>query len=439
MDGRQLRERLEHGRKLGALGMELLYSEIAGAALSVVRGKVQQAELPVEESLTVRVWTEGGRAGAAHGDPEAFDALLEAALAAAATAPEDPHAGPVGRQATVIGGLGVLDRRYDQLTDEDRVEVVTTAERAVRQVDRRLSAQDFWYRDRVRLRRFANTRGVLLEETDSLYEAGGGVTTTAEGTPLDLRDHIQSRTFASIVSLPYGTTLARRAADLLQPAAEVRGPIRVLLPPLPVARLFGALAARFQASSFGPEAAEPLFLQPRADGAPVVDGRLHLQDDGTLPGGLRSTSFDDRGVCPVPMTLLREGRVDGRFVGPALAHAHDVRPTGHVTGDEQAPTNLILRSGTRSMNAALVDLGARVLIVDDLPDLSGLDFATGRLEATVNGVVVQGNKPIGAARAVRLRGELLRVLNQVVEVCSDTDRIGHVDAPGMILDGFVVE
>jgi PmbA protein len=439
MDARQLRERLEHGRKLGALGMELLYARIAGSALGVTRGKVLQVEVPVEASLSVRVWTEGGRVGVQRGPPEAFDALLDGALSAAAGAPEDPHAGPVSRQATVIGGLGVLDRRYEQLTDEDRAEVVITAERAVRSVDRRLTPTDFWYRDRLRLRRFANSRGVVLEETDTLYEASGTVAGSAEGRPVELADHIQSRTFASIVSLPYGTTLARRAADLLQPAVPLSGPVRVMLPPLPVARLFGALAAQFQASAFSPDAKEPLFLQPRADGAPVVDTRLHLQDDGTLPGGLRSTSFDDRGVCPVALTLLREGRVDGRFVPPALAHAHEVRPTGHVTGDVEAPTNLILRSGTRSMNAALADLGSRVLIVDDLPDLAGLDLVTGRFEATVHGVVVQGNKPIGAARGVRLTGHLLEVLNQVVEVCSDTDRVGHIDAPGMIVDGFVAD
>ncbi|MEZ4239082.1 MAG: metallopeptidase TldD-related protein [Myxococcota bacterium] len=428
---------MERGRKQGALGMELLYTHTRGVSVAVARGRAQQDEVAPQETLSVRVWTEGGRAGHRSGAPGEAEALVAGAIADSADAPPDAHAGPVSRQRPVIGGLGILDRRYEQLGEEDRAEVPATAERAVRQVDRRLSASDFWYRDQIRLRRFENSRGVSLEETDSLYEGSGTVTFSADGGSISLRDHIQSRTFASIVSLPFGTTLARRAVDLLQPAAPVEGPVRVLLPPLPVARLFAAIAEHFAASSFGADAAEPLFLQPRPDGAPVVDPRLHLQDDGTLPGSLRSTSFDDRGVCPVPLTLLREGRVDGRFVGPSLAHLHDVRPTGHVTGDRQAPTNLILRSGTRSMNAALADLGARVLIVDDLPDLSGLDPRTGALDVTVHGVVVQGNKPVGAARSVRLRGALLEVLNQVVEVCSDTDRIGHVDAPGIILDGFV--
>lgn len=452
MDARRLRDRVEHGRKLGARAVELGYVHETGHALAAQRGRIVVVDVAPTERLTVRVWLDGGRAAERSGAPDAVDALLDAAINASARMPEDPHAGPVARQSGVLGGLGVMDRRYDTITTEDRSEVLATAERAVRAVDRRLSPSGFAYRDRVRVRRFASSRGVYLEETDSTYEAVGTVSVGAGSEDLVLSDRIESRTFASIVSLPYGTTLGRRAVDLLQPTVDLAGPIRVLLPPLPLAHLFGAIADRFDARSFGDGAETPLFLQPRADGAPVVDPRLHLQDDGTLPGGLRSSSFDDRGVCPIPLTLLREGRVDGRFLDPGYAHRHDVRPTGHAVAGRLRPTNLVLRSGTRSMNATLSDLGAEVLIVDDLPltsaaddggwarwSIDGLDLATGALCARVNGVVVHGNKPVGSVRGLTLRGELLKVLNQIVEVCSDTDRIGHVDAPGIIFDGFVAD
>lgn len=435
MDARSLRDRLEHARKLGARGVELLVEERTGHELTVVRGRLQQLEVAPREDLVVRVWLDGGRSAERAGAPGDVDALIEGCLAAAALAPEDPHAGPVARQTTVLGGLGVFDRRYDQVTDEDRAEVAIGAERSVRQVDRRLASSGFLYRDMRRVRRFANSRGLVLEERDSTYESEGTVSAGAN-EELRLTDRIASRTFASIASFPYGTNLARRAVELLQPAIALSGPIRVMLPPLAVSQLFATLADQFSAENF--EAPGRFFLQPLPGGAPIVDPRLHLQDDGTLPGGLRTTSFDDRGVCPVPLNLLREGRVDGRFIGPELAHLHDVRPTGHLVGGVHRPRNLLLRSGTRSMNAALTDLGGRVLTVDDLSDLSGLDLATGHLRVRINGVVTDANKPVGAARGVWLRGDLLEVLNQVVEVCSDTDRIGHVDAPGMILDGFSI-
>jgi predicted Zn-dependent protease len=439
MDARALRERLEQTRKAGARGVDLLYEHLTGHETTVVRGRVHDAGRPTVERLTVRVWLDGGRSAQVSGPSSQVDALVKSAMASAQRAPASSHAGPVARQTGTLGGLGILDRRYETVTPEDRTEVVLQADRSVRQVDRRLTGSGFLYRDTRRLRRFANSRGVLLEETDTIYEAEGTVSASTTSGELALSERIESRTFASIASLPYGTNLARRASDLLEPLVAVAGPVRVLLPPLPTARLFARLAEHFVVRSLGEGAAEPFFLQPLPNGAPAVDPRLHMQDDGTLPGGLRTTSFDDRGVCPISLTLLREGRVDGRFVDPELAHEHDVRPTGHLQDGTEKPRNLLLRSGTRSMNATLADLGGRVLQVDDLPDLSGLDARSGRLMARVNGVVLDSNKPVGAVRGVMLVGELRSVLNQLVEVCSDTDRVGHVDAPGMVLDGFSVE
>lgn len=436
MDDRQLRDGLERARKAGARGAELLYEHTGGARWTITRGKPQAEDRPPEERVSVRVWVEGGGVGFRAGAPDALDGLIAKALKEAGRSKADRHAGPIGRQQTVLGGLGILDRRHDAVTDEDRVEILATAERSVKAIDRRLTGSQFVYTDAKRLRRFANSRGVFLVEEDTVYTAEGRVATPSGRDAIALGDRIASRTFASIASIPFATNLARRAADLLQPAVDLEGPVRALLAPHVVARLFAAMAERFVAASF--EDGGAFFLRPTPPGRTVVDPRLHLQDDGTLPGGLHTRSFDDRGACPVPLTLLREGKVDGRFVDPEHAHVLDARPTGHVCGTGQAPTNLLLRSGTRSMNAALVDLGGTVLALDDL-DPAEVDLATGEVDAKVNGVVLEANEPAGAVRRARLRGNLLTVLNSVVEVCSDTDRIGHVDAPGMVVDGFSLE
>jgi predicted Zn-dependent protease len=125
-------------------------------------------------------------------------------------------------------------------------------------------------------------------------------------------------------------------------------------------------------------------------------------------------------------------------VNPEQGHALDTPATGHVTGHDQEPSNLSLRAGGRSINAALSDLGGVVLQVDDLGGGEGIDPETGLADLPVEGVLLRVNRPIGAVRHARLRGDLRVVLGKLVEVCSDTDRIGHVDAPAMIVDGFTL-
>ena len=80
-----------------------------------------------------------------------------------------------------------------------------------------------------------------------------------------------------------------------------------------------------------------------------------------------------------------------------------------------------------------------VFALDDLADLSGLDRVTGDIDVPVCGHLLQGHRNLGALKNVRLRGNIVDALQQVVAVTSDTDRILYVDSPGMFMDGLRIE
>ncbi|MBX2803086.1 MAG: hypothetical protein KTR31_35730 [Myxococcales bacterium] len=436
MNNQELEAKLDEIRASGARGVELLYVERSGFQVDMPTQTTPVQRPHSTAELTVRVWLEGGRRAARSGPASKADALVRGALEDAAAAPEDALEGPVERLSSVAGGLSILDRRLDQVEELDRVEVLTTAFRAATVPDPRLVASDFAYRDERQVRRFVNSKGLSLEESSTSYVAHGTVSADTPQGRLSVSDRIASRSFASIASLPLGTSIGRRLTQLLQEGPTLPdGPVRALLPARVTAQLVAALGTRFQDHTLGDPGA---FFLTRGERG-TLDRRLHLVDDGTLSGGLRTYSMDDRGVSPVPLTLLKEGQVDAGFVGIAEARRHDVRPTGHRFGDELRASNLVLKSGTRSVNACLSELGGPSLMIDDLGDPSGLDLTTGELDTTVNGLVMDANQVVGAMRGVRLRGSLHEALNSVAEVCSDTDRLGHVDAPAMIVHGFTIE
>ncbi|MCB9684746.1 MAG: hypothetical protein H6738_14905 [Alphaproteobacteria bacterium] len=432
MDTRALRVGLDEAKARGARAAELFLDDTSEIVATAGRGGRPVVAPPVSHRrLAVRVWDGEGRLGAATGDPATLDTLLGRALASASAGERGP--GPTVRQTGVLGGLGILDRRLDQITDDDRVEIVVQAERDLRGVDRKLTSGGFGYRERRTVRRYASSRGTTLEEASSEFEVTGRAGATIDGEQLWLDHHLASRSFATAASFPHGTDLGRRLQALGAPPVELSGPIRVVLPALAVGHLFAWLARAFGDDLLAD--GTPSFLAPSRDRIPRLDTRIHLQDDAGLPGGLRTASFDERGVAPVPLVLLREGVPDGLYLDPERAHQRGARPTGHAHGDGARPGNLLLRAGTRSVNACLADLGGRVLMVDDL-DPTGADLRTGRYDGRVWGTVLEGNRAVGSARALPLHGDLGEVLARVVDVCSDTDRIGHVDAPAMIVDGF---
>ena len=97
-----------------------------------------------------------------------------------------------------------------------------------------------------------------------------------------------------------------------------------------------------------------------------------------------------------------------------------------------------MRAGTRSVSATLRDLGGVVFSIEQLHDRSGLNLATGEVDIEVRGLVFRNGEVVGAVPSGRLRGRLQDVFSELVQLCSDTDRIGHVDAPAVVVDGFTL-
>jgi PmbA protein len=342
----------------------------------------------------------------------------------------------VGRTAAEGQTSDVDDRRYSALSREDRLDVLVTAERVTRAVDRDLELSAFSYRDERVVRTLVNTRGLRLREASTVFRVEGVVRDAGLG--ISLSDVIEDRAFATVASLPFGATLARRLVELRGTRTTWDGPARVMLPPRVVAELFGLLAPHFRLRELQSDSS--FLSRARSGGNLVLSPRLHVVDDGLLSGALNSRSFDDHGVSPVPLTLLRDGQVDGWYMDLDEARARDVRPTGHVRDGRLMPSNLVVRGGSRSMNALLAEQPQPVVVLDHVRGLDrGLDLQTGRLSCKASGrVVVPRNDTRGWLPEMKLQGDLTEVLTRIVDLASDTDRHGHIDAPGMLVDGLSV-
>lgn len=419
-----------------AQAAEVLVEDTEGFHATSARGRVQRAVHSESHRIDVRVWDAEGRLGRAGGDVEQAEGLVQAALREAASKEPDPHGGPVGRSSSGGNASDVNDRRYDGLAREDRLDVLASAERVAREVDRDFETFGFAYRDARVVRSFGNSRNVRLSETGTVFRVEGSV--RSPKLDLALTDVVQDRAFATAASLPFGAALARRLQELAGAKATIDGPVRVMIPPRVIAELVAVLGPHFRWADLDRESS--FLSRARSGGDLTLSPRLHIVDDGGLPGALHATGFDDRGVTPVPLTLIRDGRVDGWYLDVAEARARDVRATGHNRRGRLVPSNLIVRAGSRSMNALLSEQTEPVVVLDHLRGLTeGLDLKTGELRCSGSGrLVVPRNETKGWMPRLRLQGNLTEVLAQVVDLASDTDRHEHVDAPGMLVDGFSV-
>lgn len=408
---------IEAAREGGAKAVEVL--RVRRSTLE--QGGARQAPVRREDlAWTVRVWLEGGRAGVGRAGVVA-DAL-RGALGEAAGAPPDPLAGPADRMAIRTGALGIDDHRHPTIADEDRFEILNFAEKAFHQGG--LRSRTLRYLEAREERAWMSTRGVEAAEAATTYE----LTATVITGDVEARHRIASRHFSDVASLPFGPELRRRLEPLVRSVPAPTAKLPVVLEPRVVADLVRALAPAFSARAVAAGGFVGGFLGKRL-AAPI----LHLTDDAGLFGGLNTRGFDDRGVPPIAVALLREGVVQGLYHDPESARARSLRPTGHVTEGELRPSNLIVRPGARTRNVILTDLRS-YLALDRLP---AVRLETGEIEGAVPAVVVENGERVGSVR-LPVRTTFRDLLMGIREVAADQERSCEVDAPTAVFEPDVL-
>jgi PmbA protein len=399
-------------RRRGARAAELLVTAEDGVETSVFRGKSGDVHRTSTTRARLRVWLDDGRCGDGEHSDQGTQ-LVDAAMSAAVLArPGSPAA--LTERTSYPTGLGIEDRRYDAITDSDRHEALIIAERAVRATDRRVRSDGFRYHDRRVRRWYANTRGAWGDETRTLFSAIGAAIIEDE-QPIRVEDGLSSVSFATIASFPFGGALATRTANLVGKNTPFDD-ASLLLPGRVVAALVHATAST-------------LTQRDRGSAAPIetLSPQLSLIDDGTMPGGLGTRRFDDRGVVPIPLTLIREGKISAVYCAPDDPGAR--RATGHMWHGRLCPTNLVLKPGARTPAAVLADAKGSVFHVDHA---THIEFDGGRWRARLHGVRFAGGRRVAVVRDAPFDAAIHTLLSTVGEICSDVERYCAVEVPSVL-------
>ena len=305
----QPRDVLQQARVLGARAAEVLYTVENSFEMLLAHGQIARQHKETTCSISIITWLDEGQMGLAFGDMEGWEGLIREAMVRAAASDPSPMAGPVKGWAVANQALGIDDLRYGHLTESDRQGVLLGCYEQARTAERRADLSNFAYRDSRTRRVFANTKGVLLQEYSTQYDVSGTVSHNTNRLRLD--GGVSARSFSSVGSVPFGVLMAQRLATMMGEQIHIDDSIRVFWPPRVTAEVFALLAPYFTEESLNEG---KTFLSKQKNDPDLFDTRILMVDDGTLFGGLRSRGFDDRGVTPVPLTLLREGRVNRSFL-----------------------------------------------------------------------------------------------------------------------------
>ncbi|HEX6691933.1 MAG TPA: metalloprotease PmbA [Burkholderiales bacterium] len=411
------RAALERARRGGASGCDCDVSEGYGLTVTVRKGKPDVVEHNRDRSIGVSVYlgerprARRGHASTSDFSPAALEQTVDAALAIARHTAEDDCAG-LPEPDQLARELPDLDLFHPWALDtEEAIDLARRCEAAALGVSKKItnsegatvSAQHSQFA-------FANSLGFIGGNPGSRHYLSCSV--IAEDKGLMQRDdwHSASRVPQRIAEpRARGRYAAERALARLnsRKIATCQAPV---LFEAPVA--IGLIGHFISAVNGGNLYRKTSFL-PGSLGKQVFSPLVRIEERPLEPQGQASGTFDEEGVATRERAVVRDGVVEGYFLGSYSARKLGMQSTGNAGGHH----NLVVAPGKRDFRAMLREMGRGLLVTELLGQ--GVNMVTGDYSRGAAGYWVEGGEIRYPVEEITIAGNLKDMFRGIAAIGSD--------------------
>jgi len=423
---------LRLARAHGATEAEASVSEGYGQSVTVRRDEVETIEYNRDKGVNVTVYVgkQSGSASSSDLTPKAIEDTVRAALSIAKFTAADDASG-LAEAALIAHEIRDLDLFHPwALPVEEAIEMARACEAAAFRLDRRI----------------VNSEGATVAAQQSQFVSGnsagflGGFPSSrhyvscaviaGEGDAMQRDDWYSWERSAADLAAPeaIGDYAGRRALSRLRSRRLGTREARVLFE-APVAS--GLLQTFVSAASGGNLYRKSSFLLDslgRQVFAPIVS----LREEPHLARGMGSSYFDDDGVATHPRDVVKDGVLQGYFLGVYSARKLGMKSTGNAGGNH----NLILAPGDRDLVGMLRELGTGLFVTDLMGH--GINMVTGDYSRGASGFWVEGGEIRYPVEEITIAGNLRDMFRNISGIGADVLRRGSRTCGSILVDGMTV-
>jgi PmbA protein len=384
-------------------------AEVFGQATRTITSAVEKDDLQISKSrketrIGIRAFV-GSQVGfASTNDLTRLEDASVDAVALAKASPGDPH--NVLPEPRVVEPVnGTYDPAAESFTTADAVNQAIRILETARSVDSRVIVGEGEFSAEIRERVLVNSSGAETAELGSLFTYV--VLTTARDGEVVSNMAFKFGATRSVDAIDIEPIARRASEDALGSLGAEKGKSfngQVLLDPYAVLDLFGPLQFQLNARN----ALRGMSRWKDALGESIAMSGFSLVDDGRLPGGAATASFDREGVPHQRLPLIEGGVLRSFMHNAYTAHAFGVPNTGHATGSAGSlpaigPTNFMILPGDVAKEDLISEMKQGLLVsrfsgnADPISgDFSGVAKAAylivdGKIDRAVSGTLIAGN------------------------------------------------
>jgi PmbA protein len=167
-------------------------------------------------------------------------------------------------------------------------------------------------------------------------------------------------------------------------------------------------------------------------GTAVFAPMVSIREDPHLPRGRGSAPFDNEGVATVPRDVVREGVVQGYFLGSYSARKLGMTTTGNAGGSH----NLVVSHGGDDLAGLCRRMGRGLLVTEQLGH--GVNPVTGDYSRGAAGFWVEGGEVAYPVEEITIAGNLKDMFRGILAVGRDVDRRGSRLTGSILVDRMTV-
>lgn len=427
-----VQDMLEYAKQQGATACAAEASEGMGQSVTVRKGEVETIEYNRDKGIGVTVYI-GQRRGNASTSDFSRQALLDTvdkALTIARYTAEDAFAGlpDAERLATVFPDLDLF-HPWTQSIDE-AIAMAGACESAALAADPRIS----------------NSEGASVNTQNSLFVYGNSLGFSA-GYPTS-RHGVSCAVIAESeqgMQRDYWYTSARRAADLLS-AEEVgrragERTVRRLdgrkvktcqVPVLFEAPVAAGLLSSFVSAISGSSLYRKSSFLLDSLGQSIFPAWLQISERPHLLRGLASSPFDNEGVATVDREVIRDGVLQGYFLGSYSARKLGMQTTGNAGGNH----NLLVSNTGEDFAGLLRKMGTGLLVTELLGH--GTNMVTGDYSRGAAGFWVENGVIQYPVEEITIAGNLKQMFKDIVAIGTDTETRGSKQTGSILVAQMTV-
>ncbi len=426
------RDVLDYARERGATAAETEASEGFGQSVTVRRGEVETIEYNRDKGVGVSVYIghQRGHASTSDFSAKALRDTVDAALSIARLTASDQFAG--------LADADLLATRFPELDlyhpwhidVEQAIELARTCEDAAFAADSRVTNSE-GASVSVQQSHFAygNSNGFLAGYPSSRHSI---VCSVIAGKDEEMQRDDWYTTARSAADLDSAAEVGARAGKRASRRVGARKVSTARVPVLFEAPVASGLLGHFVAAVSGGSLYRKSSFLLDSLGKPVFSANVQIHDRPHVAKGLASSPFDDEGVATQTRDIVKDGVLQGYFLGSYSARKLGLRSTGNAGGNH----NLSMDSTDGNLPALLKNMGTGLLVTDLLGQ--GVNMVTGDYSRGAAGFWVENGEISHPVQEITVAGNLKDMFRNIVAIGSDVIVRGSRQSGSVLVEGMTV-